>query len=118
MTENTNLQTNGDDAKKIIVSTETETRTIEPPIMLLFGEYLGFVSDLIDFAEEWCKKPKSIQEWKKKAITIDALNIYHKMQSMADKFPKDAIIKYYDEFYDIALKDWVNKLNSIEIIIK
>ena len=47
MTENTNLQTNGDDAKKIIVSTETETRTIEPPIMLLFGEYLDVCNNYI-----------------------------------------------------------------------
>lgn len=113
MAENTNLQTNGDEAKTITVSTETKIRTIAPPIMLLFAEYLGFVSDLLDFAEEWCKKPKSVQDWKKKAITIDAINIYHKMLSMDKKFPKDEIIKYYDEFYDIALKKWEDTLNSI-----
>ena len=102
----------GDDAIQITDNKNSQTIKIEAPIFLLFTEYLGFVSNVIDFAEEWCKNPKTIKTWKKNVVITDALNIFHKIKKMGDKYPIKEIIDDYNKFYEIALKDWITQLNK------
>lgn len=112
METKTDTQTIGTDATVETVTvekTEEKKTTLHPAIFLLFSEYLGFVSDVIEFAEEWCNNKAKIESWKKSIVEADAIRLFHKMKK---HFKIDEIKEQYTMFYDIAIKSWVEKLEK------
>lgn len=101
-TENTNSST---------VNQQNETiNKINVPacILLLFAEYLGYVSDLIEWCEEWCTTD-NFPEFKKKILYVDASSVLKKMQK---DYTIDELHQYYNQFYEVAIKGWVEKLKT------
>ena len=56
-----------------------DTTIVRSPLFLLFAEFIGYTSPLVEWAEKLCERktvPKSIE----KAIMVDAVVIFEKMK--------------------------------------
>lgn len=84
-------------------------RTIEAPLFIMFAEYLGYISKLNKYAEEWCdgKVPDAHVQ---KVIIVEAKSIY---RQMIKDYDMDTIKDYFKTYYPIILKDYDDKLQSI-----
>jgi len=78
------------------------------PVIILFAEYLGFVSGVIEWAEEWCKNDK-FPEWKKKILTNDAYNL---MKDIKKHFSDDEILTVLNAIHDDILKVHIDNFNK------
>lgn len=113
---------------KVTTTTETQTKTeetnkdsinelannakyvVKAPLFLMFAEYLGFVSKVIDWADEWCNGKKQ-EDYKVKIIETDAICLLNQMKK---KYSDKEIAEWYDEFYDVILSDYEDNLISLE----
>lgn len=86
----------------------TDAKVINKALFVLFAEFLGYVSPLIDWAEEICEG-KKVDEYKVKIIELDADFIFAKMQ---EAYSLEEIKKWYEDFYPLVLQDYENKLNN------
>ena len=84
-------------------------KEIQAPVFLLYAEYLGYVSPLIEWAEEWCYDPKKFENWKKNIVICDAKHIFKKVK---EEYSLSEIKDWYDEFYDAVFKFYEECLNS------
>lgn len=83
---------------------------IQTPIFILFAEYLGFVSLLIPYAEDWCNPTKAMpKQWVKTLLEREAKSIYDDMLKI---WTEDEINKLYRNFYPCALEDLELDLNE------
>lgn len=86
--------------------------TVKSPLFVLFAEYLGFVSNLaiLEWCEKWCegKEPK---ETERKVIETEAVCLLHQVQTV---YTDDEITNWYNEFYDVILKNYDEKLAELE----
>lgn len=87
---------------KTTAPSEEKELVINPPLFLAFAEYLGFVSGVIKWVDDWCAG-KKIEDYKKSIIRTDALNIYHEIKKY---FTDKEIKEWYDEFYEIILFEY------------
>lgn len=76
---------------------------IQTPIFILFAEYLGYVSKLVEFAEDWCdiRKPmpsKMIQT----LLDREARTIY---DEMLEEFTEEQIHEFYETLYPCSLDE-------------
>lgn len=76
--------------------------TLQAPLFIKFAEYLGYVSEVLPWCDEWCDG-KEPEEWKKKFIEIDARQIYNEM--LGD-ISIETIKEYYEAFYEAILFEW------------
>ena len=83
---------------------------IKAPIFLLFAEYIGFVSGVIDWVEDYING-KTTPDFKMKVIEEDALCLEKKIMK---KYTRDEILSWYQSFYDIVLSDYEEKINKLE----
>lgn len=92
------------------VETKTETNkiTVNKALFLLFAEFLGYASPLIDWAEEICDG-KEVEDYKRKIIEVDANFIFNKMQK---EYSLEDIRSWYDEFYPLILKEYEEKMKN------
>lgn len=96
------------------VSTESTTVTtitkinLPPCILLLFAEYLGYVSPLLDWCEEWCTT-SNFPEFKKRILFYDA---HSTLNSMLNDFNIVTLHNFYNQFYEVAIKNWADKLKT------
>ena len=64
-------------------------------MFILFAEFLGYVSPLIDWAEAICEG-KSIEEFKQKLLILDADFLLRKMN---EDFNLNELKEWWDTFY-------------------
>lgn len=107
MNENTTTVTN---EKESVVTEKNskELKSVNKALFILFAEFLGYVSPLIDWAEDICDG-KDVPEFKKRIVYLDAESIFKEMQK---DYTIDEIRKWYDEFYPVVLKDYDDKMKS------
>lgn len=89
---------------------ERTKRTVKAPVFIMFAEYLGFVSKVIDWAEDWCKGNQP-DEYKTKIIETDAICLFHQAKK---KYTDDELADWYNEFYDVILSDYDKNLKNLE----
>lgn len=87
---------------------EKKIETIHPALFLVFAEFLGYVSPVIDWAEDICDL-KEVDKTKRNFVKIEASVIFKKMQ---EDNTIDEIRKWYDEFYPIILQEYAEKLKT------
>lgn len=97
------LKTFGDTLEK------HEECVIPAPIFIIFAEYLGYVSQFNKKAEDWCdgKVPEIHVQ---KVMMLEANCIFRQMKK---DYPIDEIKYYYDSYYPLILKEYVDKLEDI-----
>lgn len=83
-------------------------KTIKAPLFLLFAEYLGCISKTLDWIEDWVNG-KEISDFKIQVINTDAKRIFNKIISL---YPKDEVSEWYEEFYDVFLCDYDEKISN------
>lgn len=91
--------------------TITEETVIKNPIFLLFAEFLGYTSPIVEWAEELCKGNK-ISEFKIKFINTEAKSIFNQM--IKDNFTKEDIRGWYDELRELVFEKYEEGLKLID----
>lgn len=86
-----------------------EENVIPAPIFIIFAEYLGYVSQFNKKAEEWCDG-KVPEVHVQKIMMLEASCIFHQMKK---DYELDVIKYYYDSYYPLILKEYVDKLEDI-----
>lgn len=91
-----------------VENTTTEIKiekTINAPLFLLFAEFLGYTSPIVDWAEKVCKGEK-VPEYQKNIIKVDAQGIFNQM--LKENLTKEDLRGWFDELYDLLLKKYVS----------
>jgi len=85
-------------------------RKVKAPLFLMFAEYLGLVSKVITWAEDWCNGNKP-SDFKRKVIETDASNLFKIAKRV---YTKEELAEYYDEFYEVILSEYDENLKKLE----
>jgi len=93
------------------IGTETDDSLIkvDAPIFILFAEFLGYVSTLNKFAEDWCdgKVPDlHIQ----KVLIVEAKCIF---RQMLKDYTIDDIREFYMMYYPLVFQEYDEKLANL-----
>lgn len=80
-----------------VVENKTTEKLINSSFFLLFAEFLGYTSPIVDWAEKQVKGEK-ISDNQKKIIQVDAIGIFNQM--LKENLTKEDIRGWYDELYD------------------
>lgn len=107
-TKTTNVATSTEKKDEKATVTIAKKHTVKAPLFLLYAEYLGKVSKVIDWVDDWCKGNEP-DEIRKDIIENDALNIFNKLK---DEIGEEELAKWFDEFYDVILSEYEAKLNA------
>ena len=89
--------------------TVTEDTVIKSPIFLLFAEFLGYVSPVVEWAENMCNG-KKLEEYQIKFIETDAKGIYDRI--LKDNFTKEDIKGWYNDLKDLLFSKYEESLNK------
>lgn len=85
------------------------TINLETPILIIFAEYLGYVSMYVSIAEEWCDgRVPQIQV--QKLMIIEASNICRQMKI---DYTLEDIKTFYLMLKEVILQEYEEKLNNI-----
>lgn len=95
-----------------INSQTQDLKPINSSLFIIFAEFLGYVSEFIDWAEDLCDG-KEIDEYKKQILRVDAWVIFQKMKT---QYSIESIRKWYDEFYPLVLQEYGEKMKSTKLI--
>lgn len=76
------------------------------PVFLLFAEFLGYATPLIEWAEDICKK-NNVDEFKHKLIDMDASVIFSKMK---EDFGIEYIKEAWEDLYPPILEEYDSAL--------
>jgi hypothetical protein len=91
------------------VLSKHKENVIPTPIFIIFAEYMGYLSQFNKKAEDWCdgKVPDvHIQ----KVMILEASCIFRQMKK---DYAIEEIQYYYDSYYPLILKEYVDKLEEI-----
>lgn len=80
---------------------------ILPPMFLLFAEFLGYVSPLLEWADK--AATKSLEVYQQRILTMDANVIFQRMQK---EFTMEEIKDYWDQIYPVALNKYEAKFRE------
>lgn len=100
---------NAKDLEKYSDGMIREEETVSAPIFIIFAEYMGYVSQFNKMAENWCDG-KVPEVHVQKFMMLEAKCIFRKMLKDYDI---DDIRYYYDSYYPLILKDYVDSLAEI-----
>ena len=89
---------------------EDTKHVVKAPVFIMFAEYLGLVSKVIDWAEDWCNGNKP-DDYKVKIIETDAICLFNQAKK---KYTEDELAEWYDLFYEVILSDYENNLKNLE----
>jgi hypothetical protein len=89
---------------------EDTKHVVKAPVFIMFAEYLGLVSKVIDWAEDWCNGNKP-DDYKAKIIETDAICLFNQAKK---KYTEDELAEWYDLFYEVILSDFDNNLKNLE----
>lgn len=81
-----------------------------PPVMILFAEFLGYVSPLVDYADKLCDG-KPISDSIRKAMKVDAKVLYNMMR---EEYTNEELINWFTMYYEAYLANRIEKLQSDE----
>jgi hypothetical protein len=112
-TNETIITDNTVDNKENVVVDNTnvtkEPKPINKVIFLIFAEYIGYVSDFVEYAEKICNGKEEVHDTIKKLIELDADYIFKKMK---EEYTLEEIRGWYDEFYPLLIKEYETSLNE------
>lgn len=113
--ENVTKPNNTETAEKnkendITINDKAQEITIKSPIFLLFAEYIGYVSNVIEWVEDYLNG-KPIPKFYLKVINEDALCLAKQIKK---KYTREEIMSWYQSFYDVILADYEKKLEKVE----
>lgn len=87
-----------------------ETKNINHVIFILFAEYLGYTSPLIEWCEKICNGSYP-QLFVTNILKIEAKMIFKQMQ---EEYPIEKIKKWFHDFYPLILEEYDLKLKERE----
>ena len=92
-----------EELKKVL---DVDGQTIPPYIFILFAEYLGYISKMYSGVENWANGEKEweLDDYEKKLITTEALNMFHKMK---EKLTLSEIQHRFEQIAPIALSKYL-----------
>lgn len=82
-------------------ATQKSEKVISGPLFLLFAEFLGYTSPIVEWAEKICKGEK-VDNFKRKIVNIDAIGVFNQIKK--DNFTTEEIKGWFYELYDLLLK--------------
>lgn len=91
-----------------IMENHTEERVLAP-VFILFAEYLGYVSQFNKLAENWCDG-KVPEVHVQKIMILEANCIFRQMKK---DYAMEEIQYYYDSYYPLILKEYVDNLQKV-----
>lgn len=97
------------DVEKFGEALEQTECTIPAPIFILFAEYMGYISQFNKMAENWCDG-KVPEVHVQKIMMLEAKCIYRKM---VEDYDIEDIKYYYNSYYPLVLKEYVDGLAKI-----
>lgn len=83
---------------------------VKAPVFIMFAEYLGLVSKLLPWAEEWCDG-KQLKDYQIKTVETDAISLFNVAKK---QYSIDQIVEWFDCFWDVILKDYNDKVVELE----
>lgn len=104
-----NWEGNFKDLEKFGEMVEHTEQVVAAPIFIIFAEYMGYVSQFNKMAENWCDG-KVPEVHVQKVMMLEARCIYRQM--MKD-FTLEEVRYYYDSYYPLILKEYVDSLAEI-----
>ena len=100
--------TNQNETATIVkVETTTEVKSV---IFLLFAEFLGYESPLIEWAEKACDGIPS-HKFVENILNMEACTIFNKMKK---EYTIEEIKSWYNQFYPLVLEAYEEKLKEAE----
>lgn len=99
--EHTEVSVNASDNENKLV--------IKTPLFIVFGEYLGYVSDLLEFAENMCKG----KEQAKHVVKLLDVEASAMRAQMIKDYSVEDIKKYYNEYYPLFFKEYDENLAKL-----
>ena len=106
--ENNTVTTQNETKSSTEVSTHEE-KIIKTPLLIIFAEYLGYVSKFTDIAIEWCEG-KVPEEYIQKILDVEAKSIFRQMKK---DYPMEEIQFWYDTYYPAILSEYDEKLENL-----
>ena len=91
------------------LATETK-KEVHYAVFIVFAEFLGYESPLIEWAEEMCNG-KDIAQFKKNVLAVEAKQILKKMR---EKYTLGEIRKWWNEFYTVVLEECETKVKEVD----
>lgn len=83
---------------------------VKAPVFIMFAEYLGLVSKLLPWAEEWCDG-KQLKDYQIKTVETDAISLFNIAKK---QYSMEQIVEWFDCFWDVILKDYNDKVEELE----
>lgn len=84
--------------------------TVRYPLFIMFAEYLGYESPIIEWAEKWCSG-KTIPEYQRNIIKVDAISIFKKMKK---EYTISELHKWYEEFFEVVFSMYERNIMKLE----
>jgi hypothetical protein len=90
------------------IAQNVELTEINKIIFVLFAEFLGYESPFVKWAEDICED-KEYEDFQLTLVERDADYIFEKMK---EEYTLEEIRGWYQEYYDVLLKEYAEKINS------
>ena len=90
------------------IKQNVELTEINKIVFVLFAEFLGYESPFVNWAENICED-KDYEDFQVTLVERDADYIFSKM---TEEYTLEEIRGWYDEYYNILLKDYAEKINA------
>ena len=84
---------------------------IEAPLFILFGEYLGYISDYNKIAKEWCEG-KVPDTHVQKLLILEAKCMFRQMKL---DYTMKEIHDYFTMYYQLMFQEYDEKLKKLII---
>lgn len=81
-------------------------KTIPAPVLIIFAEYLGYVSRFNNIAIDWCEG-KVPEEYVQRIVIMEAKSIFRQMKK---DYPLEQIQYWYDTYHPVILCEYEEKL--------
>lgn len=107
ITMENNIVTQNETNNATEVSTHEE-KVIKTPLLIIFAEYLGYVSKFTEIAMEWCEG-KVPEEYVQKILDVEAKSIF---RQMTKDYSMEEIQLWYDTYYPVILSEYEEKLDQ------
>lgn len=81
------------------------------PLFIVFADYLGYVSEYIDVAQEWCEGKPPKEEEVRQFLSIEAMCIY---RAMLKDYTITEVREWYEIYSPIFLEEYYDTLKELE----
>ena len=84
---------------------------ISAPLFLAFAEYLGYITPLMPWVDQWCSASKRPTPMMVRAITMDATNAFNEVTKA---FSAKELRSMYDDLYELVLNVYDANLKELD----